>query len=75
MGNTENHLELIAQLILKTGVTVLSVEYRLVPDFLFPAALEDAKSAYVWLLQNKYKANRLDFRASQLVACLLLSSF
>lgn len=61
MGNTENHLELIAQFILQTGVTVLSVEYRLAPQFLFPAPLEDVKSAYKWLLQNNYKSNKIGF--------------
>ncbi len=59
MGNTHDHLELIAQLILKTQVTVLSVDYRLYPDAIFPAALEDVKTAYTWLLQNNYTAQQI----------------
>lgn len=61
MGNTEDHLELIAQLILKTKVTVLSVDYRLYPEITFPAPLEDALSAYQWLLKNNFKSEQIAF--------------
>jgi acetyl esterase/lipase len=34
------------------GMRVLSVDYRLAPQFPFPAAVEDAVSAYRWLLDQ-----------------------
>lgn len=61
MGSTQDHLELIAQLILQTNVTVLSVDYRLTPSFLFPAPLDDAKGAYLWLLHNGFTPEKIGF--------------
>ncbi len=61
MGSTEDHLELITQLILKTGITILSVDYHLVPSSHFPAPLEDAFSAFQWLLQKKFNPQQIGF--------------
>jgi len=35
-----------------TGAQVLGIEYRLAPEFPFPAAVDDAVAAYRWLLSN-----------------------
>lgn len=61
MGNTEDHLELIAQLVLQTKATVMSVDYRLVPDYFFPTPVLDVKSAYLWLLQHGHDPNSIAF--------------
>ncbi len=58
-GSTKNHLELIAQLISRTNVTVLSVDYRTDPLSFFPASLEDAKAAYTWLLSNGHHSQQV----------------
>lgn len=42
-----------------TGMRVLLPEYRLAPDYPFPAALEDALSTYTWLLANGFSAENI----------------
>ncbi|MCM1157494.1 MAG: alpha/beta hydrolase [Bacteroidales bacterium] len=41
------------------GLDVLSVDYRVAPQYPFPAALEDAVAAYQWILDEGYDADRL----------------
>ncbi len=42
-----------------TGARVLMPEYRLAPDYPFPAALEDTLSVYGWLLTNGFSAENI----------------
>lgn len=39
----------------ETGVPVLSIDYRTAPESQFPAALDDAWSVYLWLVQGDTK--------------------
>lgn len=42
------------------GSDVLSLDYRVAPEYPYPAALEDAVSAYRWLIEEKeYKASQI----------------
>jgi len=50
LGSINTHREMVARLSRSTGMPVLAINYRLAPEFPYPAALEDASTAYRWLL-------------------------
>ena len=41
------------------GMPVLTIDYRVAPENPYPAALEDAVSAYRWLLERGYSGSRI----------------
>ncbi len=43
----------------RNGADVLSIDYRVAPKDLFPAALEDAVYSYKWLLEQGYKCENI----------------
>lgn len=59
MGSPATHRELAARVSSAGKARVLSLGYRLLPEFAFPAALDDTKAAYQWLLDRGYAPNRL----------------
>ncbi|OAG01723.1 uncharacterized protein CC84DRAFT_1167887 [Paraphaeosphaeria sporulosa] len=52
-GHVSNHVDMFApylsDLVVRTGIPVFSVEYRLAPEHAFPAALDDGLAALRWL--------------------------
>ena len=52
IGSLNSYDTLCRQLALQSGVVVVSVDYRLAPEYRFPAAVEDAFDAYEWLATN-----------------------
>lgn len=58
-GLSPLHLAMLAYLAQKMGVRVLAVEYRLAPEYPFPAALEDCVTAYRWLLKQGFPAQKI----------------
>jgi acetyl esterase/lipase len=55
LGSINGHREWIARLARATRTRALAIDYRLAPEHPFPAALEDAVSAYRWLLDQGLK--------------------
>lgn len=55
-GTCVFYRDLAARISLACGVRVLTLEYRLAPEHLYPAANEDCLSAYYWLLANGFSA-------------------
>jgi epsilon-lactone hydrolase len=53
-GSSTVSRKMNGHLALAAGTSVLSVDYRLAPDNLFPAQLEDALKAWNWLVSHDY---------------------
>ncbi|MDX2277805.1 MAG: alpha/beta hydrolase [Hyphomonadaceae bacterium] len=52
VGSPLNCARLCALIAKYSGAPVMSVEYRLAPEYKFPAGLEDATAAYLWAVEN-----------------------
>ncbi len=50
LGSIDTQRELIARLATASNVRALAVNYRLAPENPYPAALDDVRTAYSWLL-------------------------
>ena len=59
MGSINTHREFIARLAHGTRTRCLAIDYRLAPEHAFPAALDDATSAYLWLLKQGIDPSRI----------------
>lgn len=53
LGDLDSHAPLCAWLAKRTGALVVSVDYRLAPEYPFPAALEDCLAAWQALTENR----------------------
>lgn len=59
MGDLISSRALIAPIAKKTGIRVFSFEYRLAPEYPFPAAFDDAKEAYEYVLGQGYSPGNI----------------
>lgn len=77
VGSLASHLELMACVSAASGVRVLGVDYRLAPEHPYPAAHDDAWTAYQWLLAQGVSADQValvgDSAGGGLALSLLLS--
>ncbi|AZO10195.1 MULTISPECIES: alpha/beta hydrolase [unclassified Mesorhizobium] len=48
LGGLDSHDDVCAELCARTGYEVVSVDYRLAPEHVHPAAFDDAMSAFEW---------------------------
>ena len=52
IGSIRSHREMLSRISRAAGSRVLALDYRLAPEFSFPAPVEDAVAAYRWLLSQ-----------------------
>ncbi|WP_095203135.1 alpha/beta hydrolase [Mesorhizobium carmichaelinearum] len=53
LGGLDSHDDVCAELCARTGYEVVSVDYRLAPGHLHPAAFDDAMSAFAWVAATR----------------------
>ena len=77
IGSPATHREFARRLSKETGGGVLTIDYRLAPEDPFPAPVEDAVSAYRWLLDQGHEPGALsiggDSAGGGLTAAALVS--
>lgn len=77
IGSPRTHRELARRLSAASRAQVLVIDYRLAPENPFPAPVEDAVSAYRWLLDEGYAPEKLsiagDSAGGGLTAAALVS--
>ena len=76
VGSAYGYRPLVGALVVAAGVDALVPDYRLAPEHPFPAALEDALSAYRWLAEQPDNAGIVlagDSAGAGLVCSLLLT--
>ncbi len=61
IGSTRSHWGIMGRLSQASGYAVLGMNYRLAPESPYPAAIEDALTAYQWLLHHPYPHNHIAF--------------
>lgn len=57
--SSRTHLRLYAELGRIAGCPVLAIDYRLAPEHPYPAAIDDATTAWRWLHERGYAANQI----------------
>jgi monoterpene epsilon-lactone hydrolase len=73
-GSVETHRDLITRLSIASLIRVLGLNYRLAPEYPFPAAVEDASAAYRWLLETGIEPPRIAVAGDSAGAGLALAT-
>ncbi|MNO30308.1 Monoterpene epsilon-lactone hydrolase [compost metagenome] len=71
-GTCEFYRDLATRIAKASGTKVLLLEYRLAPEYPYPAANEDCIEAYQWLLANGYSASDIVLGGDSVGASLAL---
>lgn len=59
LGSLNTHRSLVGALARSCQLNTLAIDYRKAPEYPFPAALNDARLAYDWLLAEGYAAQNI----------------
>ena len=77
MGSLNTHQELMGRIARATNAQVLGLDYRLAPEHVYPAAVDDAVAAYQWILEQGIASSRVviagDSAGGGLALALLLA--
>ncbi|MBN1265473.1 MAG: alpha/beta hydrolase [Anaerolineales bacterium] len=77
LGSINTHREMVGRMAEAVNKRLLVIEYRLAPEHPYPAALEDAQTAWQWLLDQDLEPKQLflagDSAGGGLVLALLLA--
>lgn len=57
--SAKTHRSMVARLSEATGLPAFTVDYRLAPEHVFPAAADDVRAAYDWLLERGHAAQNI----------------
>lgn len=74
MGSPQSHRELTWRLAETSRCRVFAINYRMVPDSNFPCWVEDAVTAYRYLLQQGYRAEDIVFAGDSAGGNLVLTA-
>jgi epsilon-lactone hydrolase len=74
IGSINTHRRLAYDISAASGARVLVIDYRLAPEHPFPAAIEDAATAWRWLLQQGFATSRLAIAGDSAGGGLTLAS-
>jgi len=73
-GSAQSHRQHVVKFVTGSGINALVFNYRLAPENPFPAALEDAVSAYQCLLNEGFDAKNIVFAGDSAGAGLCLAT-
>lgn len=59
VGSIASHRSLVGRLSRAAGMRALSLDYRLAPENPFPAAVEDGRAAFLWLVGEGIRPERI----------------
>ena len=74
LGSVSSHRELIARISEACDCRVLAINYRLAPEYRFPAPLEDALAAYGWMLDQGLRPENIAFAGDSAGGNLVLTT-
>jgi acetyl esterase/lipase len=74
IGSVISHRDLIAQIAIASGCRVLAINYRLAPEHRYPAALDDALTAYGWMLGQGLAPGNVAFAGDSAGGNLVLAA-
>ncbi len=72
-GSIKSHRHLASSIAIASNAKVLTFNYRLAPEYPFPAGLEDVKTIYQWLISSYTDEYRISIVADSAGAGLALS--